>query len=111
MRILVANIGSTSFKYRLYDMTSGSALAEGREERIGRGGDCPDYATAIERSLAKLVGPGKPLAALRDLAAVGFKAVLARGVSGAVVVDETVLGRWRRTPSWPPPTTHRTWRP
>jgi acetate kinase len=91
MRILVANIGSTSFKFRLYEMTSGRALAEGREERIGRGGPCPDYATAIEGSLRNLVGPERPLRSLSDLAAVGFKAVLARGTSGAVRVDEAVL--------------------
>ena len=53
MKILVANIGSTSFKYRLYDMAGGKVLAEGRTERIGRGGDCPDYATAIQRCLGK----------------------------------------------------------
>jgi len=82
MKILVANIGSTSFKYRLFDMTSGTALAEGRTERIGRGGDCPDYATAIERCLAAIVGDGKPLASASDLAAVGFKAVLAKNLSG-----------------------------
>jgi acetate kinase len=91
MKILVANIGSTSFKYRLYDMAGGAVLAEGRTERIGRGGDCPDYATAIERCLAEVVGPGKPLGALSDLAAVGFKAVLAKGVSGARVVTDEVL--------------------
>jgi acetate kinase len=91
MKILVANIGSTSFKYRLYDMAGGGVLAEGRTERIGRGGDCPDYATAIERCLQEVVGDGKPLAGLADLTAVGFKAVLARGVSGARLVDDGVL--------------------
>src|SRR5512145_2220035 len=91
MRILVANIGSTSFKYRLYDMKSGRALAEGRQERIGRGGPCPDDATAIDGSLRSLMRPDGPLESLGDLAAVGFKAVLARGVSGAVRVDEAVL--------------------
>jgi acetate kinase len=91
MKILVANIGSTSFKYRLYDMAGGSVLAEGRTERIGRGGDCPDYATAIERCLGEVVGPGKPLGALSDLSAVGFKAVLAKGVSGARIVRDDVL--------------------
>ena len=58
MKILVANIGSTSFKYRLYDMPGGAVLGEGRTERIGRGGDCPDYATAIERCLGSAGLPG-----------------------------------------------------
>jgi acetate kinase len=91
MKVLVANIGSTSFKYRLYDMAGGAVLGEGRMERIGRGGDCPDYATAIERCLGGIVGPGKALGALADLGAVGFKAVLAKGVSGARVVTDEVL--------------------
>jgi len=91
MKILVANIGSTSFKYRLYDMATGRSLAEGRSERIGRGGDCPDYGTAIEQCLGAIAGEGRPLGALAELGAVGFKAVLARGMSGARLVTDEVL--------------------
>ena len=35
MKILVANLGSTSFKYRLFDMDAGRQLARGGVERIG----------------------------------------------------------------------------
>ena len=35
MKILVANIGSTSFKYRLFDMTDEQQIARGGFERIG----------------------------------------------------------------------------
>ncbi len=35
MKILVANLGSTSFKYRLYDMSDERQLARGGIERIG----------------------------------------------------------------------------
>ena len=91
MKILVANIGSTSFKYKLFDMQTGAALAEGRSERIGQGGPCPDYASAIEACIAALVGEGKPLESLDELAAVAFKAVHARQVTGAQVVDQAVL--------------------
>ena len=35
MKILVANLGSTSFKYRLFDMTDERQLARGGAERIG----------------------------------------------------------------------------
>lgn len=35
MKILVANIGSTSFKYRLYQMPDEKLLARGGVERIG----------------------------------------------------------------------------
>jgi acetate kinase len=92
MIILVANIGSTSFKYRLLEMPVVKALAQGRVERIGQAdGDCPDYDTAIARCRAEIVGEGKPLAALSDLAAVGFKAVHGGPLSGARRVDDEVL--------------------
>jgi len=92
MKILIANIGSTSFKYRLLEMPGEAVLGQGRVERIGRtGGDCPDYDTAIGRCLGEVVGPGRPLAAVSDLAAVGFKAVHAGPLGGARVVDDAVL--------------------
>jgi acetate kinase len=92
LKILIANIGSTSFKYRLLDMDQGQALAQGRVERIGQpGGDCPDHATAIARCLDLIVGDGKPLARLADLTAIGFKAVHAGPLGGARLVDEAVL--------------------
>ena len=37
MKILVANLGSTSFKYRLFDMDDESQLARGGIDRIGQG--------------------------------------------------------------------------
>lgn len=92
MIILVANIGSTSFKYRLLEMPEVKVLAQGRVERIGQpGGDCPDYDAAIGRCRDEIVGAGKPLAALSDLAAVGFKAVHAGPLGGARRVDDEVL--------------------
>jgi len=35
MKILVANLGSTSFKFRLFDMSDERQLARGGVERIG----------------------------------------------------------------------------
>ena len=35
MKVLVANLGSTSFKYRLFDMNGERVLARGGVERIG----------------------------------------------------------------------------
>ena len=92
MKILVANIGSTSFKYRLFDMSSMAVLAQGRVERIGQpGGNCPDYDAAIALCLSEIIGAGKPLANIADLSAVGFKAVLAGPIMGARLVDDEVL--------------------
>jgi acetate kinase len=92
MRILVANIGSTSFKYRLLEMPDVRVLAHDKVERIGQeGGDCPDYDAAIARCRGDIVGEGRPLAALSDLSAVGFKAVHAGPLTGARLVDDEVL--------------------
>lgn len=106
MKILVANLGSTSFKYRLYEMEGEKLLARGGFERIGTpsspffveaGGKreegsipAPDHAVAVRACLAQLTERGC-LASGSDLAAIGFKAVHARGISGAHRVDHAVL--------------------
>lgn len=86
MKILIANLGSTSFKYRLYDMeeTASSILASGGFERVS------DYAACITRMLEDLVA-GEHLASRADLDAVGFKTVLGKDLSGCVDADEQVL--------------------
>ncbi|MFL5338919.1 MAG: acetate/propionate family kinase [Gemmataceae bacterium] len=108
MKILVANLGSTSFKYRLFDMTGETLLARGGVERIGspesrcfvQAGDrqaeatiaAPDHAAAVRLCLKQLADPA--VGALRspaELAAIGFKAVHADGVSGVQRVNEHVL--------------------
>jgi len=110
MRILVSNLGSTSFKYKLFDMPGAEVLASGGMDRIGDAGsvhtyrlgdgdekeracDLPDHAGAIDEALARLTGEGGPLAAVSDLGAVGFKTVIARNISGVVALDEDVIGR------------------
>ena len=91
-RILVANIGSTSFKYRLFGMEPLTVLGQGRVERIGQPGSaCLNYEAAIKSCLDDIVGAGKPLAKLSELSAVGFKAVHAGPISGAQLVNEEVL--------------------
>jgi acetate kinase len=79
MRTLVANIGSTSFKYRLFDMPDERTVAEGRVERIGS-----DYDEAIRHCMSQIGDPS-------SLDAVGFKAVHAGPLSGAHLVDDSVL--------------------
>jgi acetate kinase len=93
MKILVVNIGSTSLKYRLYDMREESLLAEGRFERIGDepAGGCRDFREAIRCLVAETAGQGKCLASLSELNGIGFKAVHAGPLGGVRVVDEQVL--------------------
>jgi acetate kinase len=91
-RLLIANIGSTSFKYRLFDMSGPSVLAHGRIERIGQpGGACPDYEAALAACMESIAGPGKALAGASELAGIGFKAVHAGPLSGTRRIDDEVL--------------------
>ncbi len=86
MKVLIANIGSTSLKWRLFDFANQAErlLHKGGFERV------VDYARAVEDCLAALKQAGA-LASESELAAVGFKTVIARGVNGCVRLTEEVL--------------------
>lgn len=86
MKILVANIGSTSLKYRLYEFAGGAErmLARGGVERV------EDHSVAIDSCLAELVSGGA-IRGESELAAVGFKTIMGRGVNGCVRLDEAVI--------------------
>jgi acetate kinase len=86
MKILVANLGSTSFKYRLFEMGGREerALARGAYERVS------DFGEVIEAALRELEEAGH-LSGREDLDAVGFKTVLGKDLSGCVEADERVL--------------------
>lgn len=92
MKVLIPNIGSTSFKYRLLEMPGETVLASGRVERIGQpGGECPDYPSAIRKCIASAAGDGKPLAGLDEIDAVGFKAVHAGELCEPQLVGDELL--------------------
>jgi acetate kinase len=86
VKILVANIGSTSLKWRLFDFSNNSEtlLHKGGFERVN------DYSRAIEDCLGQLK-KANAIASEHDLAAVGFKTVIAKNVTGCVRLDERVL--------------------
>jgi len=84
MLVLVANLGSTSFKYKLLDMERGGAeIARGGYERIGQK-DAPyqSHGDVIDVIL-KEIG--------RKPDAIGFKAVHGGPISGAVRVTDEVI--------------------
>lgn len=119
MKVLIANLGSTSFKYRLFDLPATAdgkgeerELAKGGVERIGAAesrvfatiGDntaeptvietvqpVPDHAIALQAAIEQLTGNGGPLDSVSDVTAIGFKAVHGGRVSGVVLVDDNVL--------------------
>ena len=86
MKILVANLGSTSLKWRLFDFSNNQErlLHKGGFERVS------DYPKAIEDCLAQLKESGS-IGNESELAAVGFKTILAKGVNGCVRVDDKVV--------------------
>ncbi len=108
MKVLVANLGSTSFKYRLFDMDSEKQLARGGTERIGSpeskcfveiGGKrreqtakVPDHAVAVRMCLEQLTDPAEGcLRDAKEVAAIGFKAVHGGRYSGAQRINAEVL--------------------
>jgi acetate kinase len=122
MKVLVANLGSTSFKYRLFDMADEKVLARGGVERIGSpeskcfvevGGTreeltitAKDHAVAVTLCLQQLTDK-KCLTSPQELSAIGFKAVHAKGITGVHRVDESVLAAMEAyndvTPAHNPP--------
>jgi acetate kinase len=108
MKILVANLGSTSFKYRLFDMDTNRQLARGGIERIGSpesratieiGGNrreemlrAADHVEAVRHCLAQLTDPDSGcLADAGEVSAIAFKAVHGGRYSGVQRVTPEVL--------------------
>lgn len=108
MKILVANLGSTSFKYRLFDLPEERQLARGGIDRIGQpssacfveiGGrreeqslHVADHAAAVRICLDQLMHPEWGcLKSVQEVAAIGFKAVFAGKLSGIRRVDSALL--------------------
>ncbi|MCR9291107.1 MAG: acetate/propionate family kinase [bacterium] len=111
MKILVANLGSTSFKYRLFDMredASETQLARGGVERIGSPsspcqvaiGDyvgqlemqVPHHGVAVQACIQQLTDPEHGcLESADEIAAIGFKAVHGGRKQGVFRIDEEVM--------------------
>lgn len=108
MKVLVANLGSTSFKYRLFDMSNEQQLARGGVERIGspesrcfveigeyRGEltqSVPNHGTAVGACISQLTHPTHGcLQDASEISAIGFKAVHGGRLSGVQRIDDKVL--------------------
>lgn len=108
MKILVANLGSTSFKYRLFDMTTERQLARGGVERIGSPsspckveiGDykgememqVPHHGVAVRACVEQLTDERNGcIKSASDISAIGFKAVHGGRLQGVFRIDQDVL--------------------
>ncbi|MDI6782691.1 MAG: acetate/propionate family kinase [bacterium] len=109
MKILIVNVGSTSLKYKLFAMPEEKIIALGKIERIGSKDaivsytapgksafqtieNIPDYSTAIQRAIGCLIDKTNGVIEnLNQISAIGFKTVIAKGITGTVILDEPVL--------------------
>jgi acetate kinase len=110
LKVLVANLGSTSFKYRLFDLSDPAepVLAQGAIERIGSttakvairsakgkrelSRPIADHGEAVQLCLDQLTDRETGvLESAGEVAAIGFKAVHAQGLTGVHLVDDSVL--------------------
>ena len=109
MRILICNAGSTSLKFKLWQMPELAVLADGKVERVGsqdaifhynsasrhirqEGLDIPDYTSGIRRFLDAL---SDTVDSLEAIEAVGFKTVLSRDHYGVHFLTQDVLDGMR----------------
>ncbi|MCD8098482.1 MAG: acetate/propionate family kinase [Lachnospiraceae bacterium] len=111
MKILVCNAGSTSLKFKLFNMPGDQVLVEGRVERVGstdcaifhfrrpdgfridrEGLSIPTYTEGIQMFLECLLDPEYgSLKDLKELERVGFKTVLSKNYYGIHELTEEVL--------------------
>ena len=112
MKVLVCNAGSTSLKFKLYEMPACTVLATGKVERVGSCDDAifgycntstgyrvdagkmniPDYAVGINKFLFELTQEkGAVLTDIREIERVGYKSVLSKNHYGVHEIDEAVM--------------------
>lgn len=97
MKILVANLGSTSFKYRLYEGDADGLVlvAKGGFERVS------DYADCIRTAIADMQRGGC-IQDATSIDAVGFKTVLGFEMTGCVAADQRVVADLRKSAALAP---------
>ena len=112
MKVLVCNVGSTSLKFKLYEMPGDTVLAQCGIERVGSDHDAifkyencrdkakaafdkvhiPDYESGIRMFLDYLTsGEIGVIKAVTEIERVGYKATLSKGHFGIHELDEDVL--------------------
>ncbi len=114
MKVLVCNVGSTSLKFKLYDMPACTVLSQGKVERVGSADDAifqyqnlltgktvdeqkiavPDYRFGIEKYLSWLTDAEHGVvSAIGEIERVGYKTTLSKGHFGThELTDEVIAG-------------------
>ncbi|MCL5020273.1 MAG: acetate/propionate family kinase [Bacteroidetes bacterium] len=109
MKVVVCNIGSTSFKFQLLNMDHETVLARGYTERVGTekafvtywiGEEkvfegnvvVPSQREAVQHALKFLINPKfKLLKSLDEIDGIGFKTIQAGDKNGSVLLTDDVL--------------------
>ena len=112
MKLLVCNVGSTSLKFKLFEMPEERVYCRAYVERVGsadsaiftyknestgkgftlEGQSVPDYKTGIRQFLEAMLSDGDvPVNRIEQLEAVGFKTVLSKGYPGVHELTEDVI--------------------
>ncbi len=112
MKVLVSNVGSTSLKFKLFEMPEEKVLCEAKVERVGNVSDAiysykncingfsmmmencsvPDYSAGIKMFLKSMLREHNGVCRSTDeIEAVGFKTVLAKGYYGVHELTDEVL--------------------
>ena len=116
MKILICNVGSTSLKFKLYDMPACTVLSQGRVERVGSPDDAvfqyenlltgktifqekisiPSYRFGIEKYLERLTDTEDGvLNSVNEIERVGYKTTLSKGYFGTHELTEDVIAGMR----------------
>lgn len=117
MKILICNVGSTSLKFKLYDMPACTVLSQGKVERAGSPDDAifqyenlltgktvteeniaiPDYRSGIEKYLAWLTDARHGvISAIGEIERVGYKTTLSKGHFGTHELTDEVIDGMRQ---------------
>ncbi len=112
MKVLICNVGSTSLKFKLYEMPDENILVDAKIERVGstenaiyeycnrrdgqelrkEGKSVPRYSDGINMFLASLLDPSLGvLESIDEIGVIGFKTVLAKDFYGVHELSNEVL--------------------
>lgn len=113
MKILVINCGSSSIKYKLYEMDTREVLAAGGIERVGQQGaflkttdhngekiqldfECPSHTEGIKMMFDTLMHPQYgAIKSLDEIAAAGHRIVAGGRFAESRLVTEEMLEEWK----------------
>jgi len=124
MIVIVVNVGSTSLKFKLYEMDNEIILAEGKIEGISKEKSefkfsskdgttrqgiesFANYNAGLDKILKFIINDAKIVSNINEITAVGFKTVIAKGINDAVLLTDDVIQKMEEfipiAPSHNPP--------